>query len=64
MLALVNSYNIKFCVLHRILRRVSTNCQRVRPSEDRRPGEVADYRAARRFLGRLNLRSASNLSVM
>ena len=39
-------------------------CQRVRPSEDRRPGEAAAYRAARRFLGGRNLRSASNLSVM
>ena len=39
-------------------------CQRVRPSEDRRPGEAADYRASRRFLGGRNLRSASNLSVM
>ena len=40
------------------------NCQRVRPSEDRRPGEAAAYRAARRFLGGRNLRSASNLIVM
>ena len=42
----------------------NNNCQRVRPSEDRRPGEAAAYRAARRFLGGRNLRSASNLSVM
>ena len=30
---------------------VAVNCQRVRPSEDRRPDEAADYRAARRCVG-------------
>ena len=35
-----------------------TFCQRVRPSEDRRPDEAADYRAARRCVGEKNFRNA------
>ena len=33
-------------------------CQRVRPSEDRRPDEAADYRAARRCVGEKIFRNA------
>ena len=39
----------------------TTNCQRVRPSVDRRPDEAADYRAARKCVGEKKFQKHSKM---